>query len=593
MRIRYAALLTVVTTLAALAGSSLGPAGAQAVSDQAFGGYGSGAAISLEVLQLGQTQTLNVQSAAAGQSTNSQGLPNDGIFNELGYIVQAQGVGDRNSYGRGTGLELGLLTPTPNPDPNQLLLAGLAEAAAPPNSGLVEKQIGPIKLGGVAYANLLRGQAAARFDPNICVIGRPMSFGSGEAAGLQLLGTDPGGQLPLLSPVVGAGLPVDSTDPRNVSRTRSVTYLIPNGDGTFGVVSETRQTIAPVSLLGGAITLELLGEWALRAIATGKPDDPNTPAPNDGARVEYAPVGAGPTTPVATLTVGASTPLEITTQDLFGPTGFSLPLAPLATATIGTPARALGGAVGSAPVLAADGTAASAAVDVVQLSVLDIPLVLTGLDLRIGHMEALAVAPPGGVQCNIPVDKIGQPDPVQVGQDFTITIRIPSDTAVFQELFGCDLINISAVDVHTVESGDARFILTGASNGGQISADGTTVTFQNLGNYRIGDPPLELTVTGRIPGNSGAGRLKDVATVSATLGNCTGTGTGDDIVGEAIGRIGNTGVVGSFTLSGPQVSGGKLAATGIDQSWPVLGGGALLLGAMGLRRRLRRPARTG
>ena len=588
MRNRFAALLTVAATVAALAGTAMVPAGADHLDDQLFAGYGSGATLSVNALQLGQTQALNIQAAAAGQSMSSQGLPAGGIFNELGYIVQRQGIADRNAFGRGTGLELGLLTPDPNPDPNQLLLAGLAEAAAPPNvPEPVTKQIGPIKLGSVAYANLLKGQAQARWDPHTCAIGRPITYGHGEAAGVQLLGTDPGGQAPLTTPLVGTSLPVDSLDPRNVSRTRSVTYLLPNGDGTFAVVSETRQTIAPVTLLGGAVRLEVLGEWALRAIATGKADDPNTVAPNDGARIEYAPVGAGPTTPVLRIN-----DTEITTQQLFGPTGLNIDLGPLVQLTVGTPARQINGATTSSPSLAADGTSASAAVDVAKVGLLNLANILGVLDLRIGHMEASAVAPPGGVRCEIPVSKEGQPDPVRVGQDFTITIRIPSDPALFEEFFGCDLINISAVDVHTVESGSARFILTGASHNGQISSDGSTVTFTNIGTYTRGDPPIELTVSGRIPGNSGPGRLKDVVTVSASLANCEGTGVGDDIVGLGIGRLTNTGVIGTFELSGPEVAGGVLPSTGADQSWPLIGGGALLLAALAVRRRVRRPART-
>jgi hypothetical protein len=565
-----------------MAGIASSPAGAQAVSDQAFGGYGSGATASINVLQLGQTQALNVQAAAAGQSTNSRGLPATGLFNEFGYVVQPDSL-SANSYGRGTGLELGLLTPVPNPDPNQILLAGLAQAQAPPDSGLITKQIGPIKLGGVAFANLLRGQAQAIWDPNTCAIGKPYSFGQGEATALQLLGTpDPNtGELTL--PLVGALLPPGTPDPnnRNVSRTRSFTYLIPNGDGTFGVVSETRQTIAPVTLAGGAITLELLGEWALRAIATGKPG---------GARVEYAPVGAGPTTPVLTLTIGTSS-VTLTTQQLFGPGGFNTAsilgaLSAVLQLTVGTPARALGGT--GAPAVATDGTSASAASDVVTLNVLNLPG-LAGAKVAIGHMEAAAVAPPGGVRCNIPVAKVGTPDPVTVGQDFTITIRIPSDAALFERLFGCDLIGIKAVDVHTTESGNATFTLTGADHGGVLSGDGRTVTFENLGDYHIGDPPLELHVFGHIPGNSGAGVLKDTVDVQASLGNCTGTGAGEDVVGRA---IGGGAVIGTFTLIGPEVSrAGALAATGGDERLLLLGG-VFLLGALGVRRRLRRPART-
>jgi hypothetical protein len=196
--------------------------------------------------------------------------------------------------------------------------------------------------------------------------------------------------------------------------------------------------------------------------------------------------------------------------------------------------------------------------------------------------------PAGGIRCNIPVAKVGTPDPVRVGQDFTITIRIPSDTAIFETLFGCDLIGINVVDFH--ESDGPTFQLTGASNGGVINAAGDTVTWANIGDYHIGDPPIELTVTGHIPGSSPAGTLKDTATVTATLGNCQGSAAdGTDITGSAVtgGRV--TGV---FTLTGPEVSrAGVLAATGGDQRVLLLGG-VLLLGALGMHRKLRRPART-
>jgi hypothetical protein len=126
---RHAALIGVMAMVAALAGTGPSPVGAQAVTDQVFAGYGSGATISLSALQLGQTQAVNVQAAAAGQSTFSQGLPGAGLFNELGYIVQPAGT-PGNAFGRGTGLELGLLTPDPNPDPNQILLSGHGQCPA-------------------------------------------------------------------------------------------------------------------------------------------------------------------------------------------------------------------------------------------------------------------------------------------------------------------------------------------------------------------------------------------------------------------------------------------------------------------------------
>jgi hypothetical protein len=582
VRTRVAAALTALATLAAVAGVASVPASAQTPSQQAFAGYGSGAVQSVNVLNLGGTQLLNAQTASAGQSFNSQGLPAAGINNEMGYIVQPTGLSSQNAYGRGTGAEVGLAT-QPTVDPNQILLSGLSQASTPPLVVDSPKDIGPVKLGGLLYADVLHSEAGVNYDPNICAIGKPLTFGEGEAAGAQLVGTpDPTtGQLTL--PLVGAALPPGTTNTRNANRTRSVTYLRPNGDGTYAVVSEERQTIAPVSLLGGQVTLELLGEWALRVISTGKPG---------GSTVEYAPVGAGPTTPVLNLTLGGGTPTTLTFQQVFGNGGLDLSsllgpgLSALLDIKIGTPPRAIGGT--GAPALAADGTSASAAVDVVKITVLSVPNVIQGADIRIGHMEGAAIAPPGGVKCNVPVSKVGTPDPVTAGQDFTININIPSDAGIFQTLFGCDLIGIKVVDVHTTDG--PSYTITGASNGGVIttSGDTTTITWANVGNYHIGDPPIVLTVNGHIPSNSPAGTLTDTANVTASLGNCNGTGGGQDIVGQAV----NGGVVnGTFTLVGPQVSrSGVLASTGGDERLLLLGG-VFLLAALGVRRRLRRPVR--
>jgi hypothetical protein len=574
VRKRIAAVLTTAATLAALVGLHSTPASAQLVSAQPFASYGTGSIQSVNVLQLGQTQTLNVQTAFAGQSVNSTGLGGL-ISNEMGYAVQPAdpALAGRTAYGRGAGLEVGVGVPIGAAE-NQILLSGIAEAAAPPPTDIVTRQIGPLALGSLAYANVLRSRAQSIFDPATCVIGRPMTYGEGEAAGVQLVGT-PAPNGVLTTPLVGAALPVDSDDPRNVNRSRSVSYLLPNGDGTFGLVSETRQTIAPVSLLGGLATLELLGEWALRAIATGKPG---------GSRIEYAPVGAGPQTNVAVLTIGGN-PTTITLQQLLGPGGLVIPIPLVADIRIGAPPRAIGGV--GAPTLT--DTSAAAAVDVVSVSLLDLGgLGLQVADIRVGHMEAAVSVPPGGIRCNIPVAKTSAQPTVFVGNQATINISIPADAAQYAALFGCDLINIKVQDVHTVTSGNVTFNIVQASHGGVISPDGRTVTWDNLGNYRLGDPPIVLTVVLDIPTTSGAGELEDTADVSASLGNCQGTDTGgQDIVGQAINGlgIGNAIATGRITLQGPAVSRGQLPPTG-GNAVPLVAGSALVLAAVAIRRRL-------
>jgi hypothetical protein len=546
------------------------PAGAQALSDQTFSGYSSGTAVSVNALQLGTTQVANVQQATASAVVNSKGLNPPPSTNEMGQTVLPTNEGAKNSYARGAGLEVGALTNVPDPNnQNQLILSGLAQADAPPPTGPVVKTIGPVNLDPIVRASVLTGTAQATYDPNFCAVGVPFSFGRGEAAGAQVLTT--AGPPP-------TGL-VDTTQAgKNVSQSRSFTYLVSNGDGTFGMATETHMTVAPITIgavagLPAPVTLEVLGEFVLRTVATGK---------QNGASVTFAPAGSpSPTDPIVRLN-GTTV---LTTQQLLGGGGLSIPVAPLLTLQIGVPPHPIGATSGPAPA-ATDGTSASGAVDLVRLTVLSVPG-LTGGDIRVAHAEGAAVAPAGGIKCNIPVSKTADPDPVTVGNDVTIHINIPSDVAQYSSLFGCDLVGIKVIDTEAVASGNPSFTIVSADNGATVS--GNTVTFGNAGNYHPGDPARVLNVVLHIPSNSGAGVLKDTAQVSAVLGNCTGGAAGQDLVGAA--NLQNNAITGTGVLIGPNVSRGNLAATG-GNTWPLVAGGGFLLAALGLVR-LRRRATDG
>ena len=551
--------------------------GAAPISGQPFAAYGSGAALVLEGLGLGTTQVADVIAASSGGAVNSAGLTAP-VINEFGVNI-APATPGKNALGRGTGLEAGVLTPDPQQTTlNQLLVSGLAIATAPPPSPLVTQEI-PLNLDPVAFASVLRGQAQATYDPVFCPIGRPITYGLGQASNLELLNLG-GGSTPqdgFATPLAGTSIDAFGT-PRGASQSRTVTYMFGNGDGTFGVVSETRQTVAPISVLANqatstAITVEIAGEFGLRVTATGKPG---------GSTVEYL---GNPVITITTTTLGIPVVLlNITLQDLLGQDGLTLDIPGLATVALGAPPRALGGGATSLPSAAANGTSASAAIDAVRLTLLDLPG-LTALDLALGHAEAAVAVPAGGLRCDIPVSKVASVDPVTAGSDFTYSISIPADAAQFAALFNCDLINISAVDTVQTESGSPRIQLISASNGGVIS--GNTVTWANLGNYTLGQPPIVLTITARIPTNSGAGVLRDTVNVSAALGNCRGTGVaGSDLVlGGA--ELNGSAITGAVTLIGPNVSRGNLAATG-GNSWPLVAGGGFLLAALGLTRLRRR-----
>jgi len=562
MRTRISVLLTV---LLASAGALMAvPAAAAPLSSQEFAAYSTGTVISSNVLTLGTSTTGAVRAAVSGSTVDSTGLGN-AITDELGQNVQPP-LPAKNAYGRGTGLEVGLVVPADQQtDVNQLLLSGLAEASAPPPEGFpdpITKDIAlPPSLAGIATASLLRGQAQAIYDPNTCAIGRPISYGLGSAADLSLVGAPP-------NSLVGTATPASPTA-NSVSKSESFSYFIPNPDGSFGLVSETHQIVAPITLLntplGPSISIEVAGEFILRSTATGIPGDPRN-------GVTY------PGNPLITIKgpLGA-TLFSANLSTILSPTGLTIAIPLIGSVSLGQAPRAIGGPPGSAPEVAADGTFSAGAVDAVG-SVQLLPA-LGVLDLRIGHMEAGATVPPGGVHCTIPVTKTATPNPASAGQEVTFTISIPSDPAFFAEFFACDLVGIKATDTHSVLDGNPKFQITSADHNGQINGD--TVTWDNLGNYKRGDPPILLTLKGKVIG--GTGTLQDTVDVSATLGNCDGTVNGRAIIGQA--QFDNIGLTGTTTLLGPKVNAGQLAATGGDARYLLLGG-LFLLAALDIRRRL-------
>ena len=370
------------------------------------------------------------------------------------------------------------------------------------------------------------------------------------------------------------------------------------------MVSETREELAPVTLFKGTpnqVTFHVGGEWVLRAVATGKPG---------GAAIEYNPP-TGNTDLVSVEQIGKPIQTILKTQDIFGPgmlpTQISIPPSPspqyLAQINVGEKPRAKGSENNpTAPLTSADGTKAEAAVDVVRLDVVVPGVNQDVIELRIGHMEANATAPSGGIDCPIPVSKTATPDPVTAGNPFTWTITIPSNSS---SLAGtdCDLLNISATDVATVLSGSPVANITGVSNGGTPST-GTVSTghnfstaWANLGNYHPGDPPLVVTISGSIPASSGAGVIQNTVNVTASLGNCKGGAAGTDLIGTAAVKgtalLVGAAVKGTATVQGPkvlaaQVQPARLAETGQKQPWLPVAGGGLLLGALALLRSRRR-----
>ena len=565
-----------------LAARSLSAAGVPP-SQATYGGYSTGSVVHATALQppgVPGPRVVNADEAFAGASAKSTGLSPQILSEMQTTVAPAQST---QTYGRGSGLELGLGTTVPappGPDPNQLVLAGLAEAsAAPPNPTTqpVTKQI-TVPAAPLVYAGILSGSAAANFDPNVCVIGQPLAFGDGFASDVRLIDTTGSSNNPPPSPLVSS--------PGN-ARSTSFTFLTPNGDGTWGVASETLQTVAPIQIgttTAGVFTgvkITIAGPFGFLAVATGHPGTSKvTTLGNPIITVE---VDQPPAKPMVN---------QLKLSDVIGTNGIDIPIPMLGDIAVGEPARALVAPAGTPdptkkPVIAADGTSASGAEDLVRVLLNPGGAVLA--DLRVAHVEAVANVPAGGLACTIPVSKVAQPMSVTAGQSFDWIITIPSAPLPW----ACDLINISAIDNVTVFSGSPKWVLNSADHGGSIN--GNTVTWANLGNYHPGDPPIVLDIHGTVPGDSGAGVILNTVNVSATLGNCTGgaagtalTGFATAITGQAVLQaINGAAITGTASVQGPGVSGvapSALPRTGGHNPWLPWVAAGLIGSAIGILR---------
>jgi hypothetical protein len=580
------------------------PVQAQSVPDfpggASFSAYGSGSAVHADVIDadVPGPRVVDANVAHSGAAFNTGGL-DAGIVSEVNTpIVPKAGASDapvdsagKESYGKGSGVEVGLGQDLPNlDDADQIKLVQTGAASEPPvrsdgeaapdsaSTGLVESEILAVPAAPLLYADAGQARSGAVWSNKTCIVGQPLAFGEGTVADAQVLAI--GADNAETGNIEGALITTDSEDGDDVIDSQSFTYLIANKnadgtpDGTYGVVSETRMILAPVTLAEdattgqGALQINVAGEWFFRVTATGK----------GPATVQYGLVDPpeDPDTPIIQVLTDGVLQGGLNFQDLFGETGLVIPGLPLAQVSIGEDPRAIAapGATPdpeSQPTLTT--TEGSAAVDVASIILLKPGDVGTHLaDIRIGHMEASVKVPAGGFRCRFPVSKTG-PSTVNTGQEFEWTIKIPSDPHALDGV-SCDIVGIAAIDHLETVSGNPRPRLTSASNGGVISSDGQRATWANLGSYKNGDPPITVTVKGTA---AGAGTFQNVVDVTATLGNCNGGGL---LTGEALASflqganlVGEGAVSGGAQISGTGATGG-INAEVLGQALPATGGGA-------------------
>lgn len=539
------------------------PAGAHA-------GYASGTVAHADALQNAGTRLADVEVAFSGAAFTSAALGS--MHNEVSRVV-TPALAAVNGYGRGSGLEVGLAV-TPSGE-NQIVLPRKVEAKAPPITTLVSQEVGPVNLDPLALARLLRGQAQGRAVSNGCVLGTDLGYGLGYAADLGLLDTAPNAGTPGLdSPLLST---TASNPDRAVSQSVSRTFLVKGQPGRFGLVSETRQTIAPATFFKGTanqFTLEVAGEWALRVSADGA-----------AGSFHYGPGTVSPETPVVRVINASGTVTNVLTlQQLLDKDGLNVTIPGVAEIAIGEPPRALGGPGGSVPGIS--GTSASAAVDVARVKLLEQGQ-NHAADVRVGHMEAAVAVPRDGIECPIGMAKTANPSSVTAGNtfDWVVTVNNPHD---------CLLTSVKVVDtITTTPSGAAPINYSIVSHVPAASTvAGGVLTWNDIGPIPTGQSKL-LTIRVLVNEDSGAGRFTDRAVAEGVCGPASG---------QASATATSAALKGDITLNEPTVSPrGEVQGVVLRQqgALPKTGGTAgplpvlVLLGLSGLFRGLsRRAARS-
>jgi hypothetical protein len=386
--------------LSPVTGGVAGAPAALQVPNNGFAAFATGTVLHAGVAGVGAT--LDLVSSTAAATSGPNGSP---VNSELGRVALPV-LPAKGSYGQGTGLGVGVgLVPG--------LSAGLfgnAVATAPPSSAPVEQEAAPVTVAPIAHAAPLKARAQALSSAAGCVLGSNLAYGLGSAADVSLAGLTGLKGLSLGDRGAAAGQPV--------SRSESRTVVVPgSAPGRLGLMSETAQMLGPIALLTGTpnkMTVELKGQWVLRATADGA-----------AGSVSYSPEGvpADQTLVAVRNSAGAVVAQATASQmKLAGSVGLRLDVPGVGEIVVGEQPRARGRA--GAPLVS--GTRTEAAVDLLRIRLL-------GQDVRIGHMEAAVAVPPAGITCpGLEVSVTPDVASVVPGADFGVKVKVrnPNDGTV-------------------------------------------------------------------------------------------------------------------------------------------------------------------
>lgn len=523
-----------------------------------FSGYANSAYAHVGAVTLGNLQVAKADVVPANALVNSKGL--GPVSNTYGLPVNRTntgGVSTAKANANAAAVSAGLLAPpTTGGDIN---LTGLVSADAPPPSSQA-KDIA-LNLPGLVQASLLHSVAAANYvNDQDCFLGGNISAGEADATGLALLNTV------LSTPASGTARFLGAT--RFVPQTNAANTVV---GSDLGLASYAEADVPAQALGVGALaTINIHAlRFALQTVATGIPG---------AAYVTYGPVAGVSGDPVvASVELPTGNPvLNITLSQIVGPNG-------LDTHDI------LGGAldsiirlkIGGQPTtsVAPDGTAAAASTDIIRVSALQGSVA----DLRVGHMEAAARVPAGGVSCSLHPTKTANPNPVTVGNNFVYTIGVPNPNA-------CTLTNVMVTDIITASTSIKFSVVQTQPQASSISSLVTdpdisghhkiTVVFNDIGPIPPGQTGTAQILVA-IDGSSGLGTMTDKVSVTGTC--AIGSGSGTNTV--------NVGLAGQLVVTAPQVAAaGALARTGDTfgiRAWLAGLGLLSFVAAERIRRRIR------
>lgn len=532
-----------------------GPVAAAAATGRPFAGLAPGAFAGYATGTAYHSDTDGAEEIEVAFSGATYGsAPLAARADERGRSV-APGLGAAQGFGRGSAVEIGLELVA---EEDLADLDDNADAKAPPNRDVVTKEVGGVDLAPLVDADLLRSQASARAATSGCVVGPDLAYGLGVANRTRLVEDE--AEQPVLS------LSADEP-PQAVTQSVSRTRLVPPAAGartpSFGLLSETRQTIAPITLFEGKpqeLVVEVGGEWVLRAMADGTKGSltygPSMESSDLPMLRIFRPHGEGEKDDEV-LT-------EVDLQTAFGGTGENLGVPGVFEVYIGEDPRAIGGDADSRPTVT--GTLVAGAVDVVRARIPD-PEGGT-LDLRVGHMEVAVALPAAGITCpGVGMAKRSDPPTVAPGQRFawTITVSNPND---------CLLDKVKVVDTVTTTPG-LRYDMVSTSP--KARATGNTLTFDGIGPLRLGESTT-VRVEVEVDEDSPPGRFTDEAVASGMCGPVRLAGEAETVTGVGVAAPQPVPMDGRVALAAPEVVPAAMPAPAVPPvPTPVVAGAAEVL----------------